>query len=187
MNRNESPWTSMIHINCIFTRDVFPRIRRQVTIFRTFVIPKRDQLANNSLSREIRVWINIADISNDINAFGVAYPISASIWTLLLFLKRMIDSCRDQVQRKFVRIDYSLRVYSSNFSNEYQHPISISKTRKYLKLFFEKIETQNIPYRMINEIDKAFLFFLPFFFLYNYWKIPFLWIPREDWANMIPR
>lgn len=141
-----------------------PTYSTTVTIFRTFVIPKRDQLANNSLSREIRVWINIADISNDINAFGVAYPISASIWTLLLFLKRMIDSCRDQVQRKFVRIDYSLRVYSSNFSNEYQHPISISKTRKYLKLFFEKIETQNIPHRMINEIDKAFLFFLPFFF-----------------------
>lgn len=112
-----------------------PTYSTTVTIFRTFVIPKRDQLANNSLSREIRVWINIADISNDINAFGVAYPISASIWTLLLFLKRMIDSCRDQVQQKY-------RLFTSSVFKQFLQRISTSnfnfKNTEIFEIIFRK-------------------------------------------------
>lgn len=76
MNRDyEHPRS--IRINCIFTRDVFPQYSRTVTIFRTFVIPKRNQLANNSLSREIPEFELISRIYRMIlihSALLIQYP-----------------------------------------------------------------------------------------------------------------
>lgn len=76
MNRDyEHPRS--IRINCIFTRDVFPQYSRTVTIFRTFVIPKRNQLANNSLSREIPEFELISRIYRMIlmhSALPIQYP-----------------------------------------------------------------------------------------------------------------
>lgn len=122
-----------------------PMCSMTVTIFRTFVIPKRDQLANNGLSREIRVWINIADISNDINAFSVAYPISASICTLSLFLKRIIDCCRSRPSNENSCISIIQFECIQAIS---PHPISIQK--RSIWNYFSKRLKQNIPHGMTN-------------------------------------
>lgn len=108
-----------------------------------------------SLPWNPRVWINIADISNDINAFGVAHPISVSICTLLLFLKRITDSRRSRPSNENSCISI---IQFEQFLHEYSHPISISETRSIWNYFSKRLK-QNIPYRiMINEIDEAFLF-----------------------------
>lgn len=138
-----------------------------------------------SLPWNPRVWINIADISNDINAFGVAYPISVSICTLLLFLKRIIDSRRSRPSNENSCISI---IQFEQFLHEYSHPISISETRSIWNYFSKRLK-QNI-----QNNDKwnrwSISFFLLFFFPVSnlnrkYWKIPFSWISREDWANMI--
>lgn len=115
-----------------------------------------------SLPWNPRVWINIADISNDINAFGVVHPISVSICTLLLFLKRIIDPIdRDQVTK--------IRVYRlfEQFLHEYSHPISISETRSIWNYFSKRLK-QNIQNN--DKWNRWGIFFFFFsFFLFPIW------------------
>lgn len=171
MNRDyEHPRS--IRINCIFTRDVFPQYSTTVTIFRTFVIPKRNQLANNSLSREIPEFELISRIYRMIlmhSALPIQYP---RRFIVIIFKKdnrSPVD--RDQVTK--------IRVYRiiqfEQFLHEYPHPISISKARSIWNYFSNKDWKRNGI--IINEINEAFLFSFSFFFC-TIWtgrfrKIPF--------------
>lgn len=117
-----------------------------------------------SLPWNPRVWINIADISNDINAFGVVHPISVSICTLLLFLKSIIDPIdRDQVTKICVYRLFNSSSFSTNIHIRFQF-----QKHGVFEIIFRK-DWNRIFRIMINEIDEAFLFFFFSFFLFPIW------------------
>lgn len=146
-----------------------PTYSTTVTIFRTFVIPKRNQLANNSLSREIPEFELISRIYRMIlmhSALPIQYP-------RRFIFKKDNRSPVDQDQVTKIRV-YRI-IQFEQFLHEYPHPISISKARSIWNYFSNKDWKRNEI--IINEINEAFLFSFSFFFC-TIWterfrKIPF--------------